>query len=78
MSEQFAIDSIVNDSCSGCYGSDEEPGRCKDCGYNKAMNALKAQIKLKEYIERLNQPEYNGVVWQKDEVVLLLKELVVK
>lgn len=43
--------------------------------YEVAASALKAQIKLKEYIERLNQPEYNGIVWKKDEVVLLLKEL---
>ena len=41
-----------------------------------ARNALKAQIKLKEYIERINQPEYKNVVWKKDEVVLLLQELV--
>lgn len=40
-----------------------------------AMNALDAQIRLKEYIERINQPEYNGVVWQKDEVVMLLRDL---
>ena len=43
-----------------------------------AIKALNAQIKLKEYIERINQPEYNGVLWQKDDVVLLLKELVAK
>ena len=43
-----------------------------------AINALKAQIKLKEYIERINQPEYQNVVWKKDEVVLLLQELVAK
>jgi len=41
-----------------------------------ARNALKAQIKLKDYIERINQPEYNDIVWKKDEVVLLLQELV--
>jgi len=28
-----------------------------------ARNALKAQIKLKDYIERINQPEYNDIVW---------------
>jgi len=39
------------------------------------LKALEAQIKLKEYIERINQPEYDGVAWKKDEVVLLLKEL---
>lgn len=43
-----------------------------------AKKALESQIKLKEYIERINQPEYNGVLWQKDDVVLLLKELVAK
>lgn len=41
-----------------------------------AIKALKAQIKLKEYIERINQPEYKDVVWKKDEVVLLLQELI--
>ena len=41
-----------------------------------AIKALEAQIKLKEYIERINQPEYKDVVWKKDEVVLLLQELV--
>ena len=41
-----------------------------------ARKALEAQIKLKEYIERINQPEYKDVVWKKDEVVLLLQELV--
>ena len=46
--------------------------------YELAIKALNAQIKLKEYIERINQPEYNGVLWQKDDVVLLLKELVAK
>ena len=43
-----------------------------------AIKALEAQVKLKEYIERINQPEYEGVVWKKDEVVLLLQELVAK
>lgn len=42
----------------------------------KALKALEAQTKLKEYIERINQPEYKDVVWKKDEVVLLLQELV--
>lgn len=41
-----------------------------------AKKALESQIKLKEYIERINQPEYKYVVWKKDEVVLLLQELV--
>ena len=45
-------------------------------GCEMAIKALEAQTKLKEYIERINQPEYDGVVWQKDEVVLLLKELI--
>lgn len=43
-----------------------------------AIKALESQIKLKEYIERINQPEYKDVVWKKDEVVLLLQELVAK
>lgn len=42
----------------------------------QAIKSLKAQTKLKEYIERINQPEYKDVVWKKDEVVLLLQELV--
>lgn len=41
-----------------------------------AIKSLKAQTKLKEYIERINQPEYNDIVWKKDEVVLLLQELI--
>lgn len=41
-----------------------------------ARKALNTRIKLKEYIERINQPEYNDIVWKKDEVVLLLQELV--
>lgn len=40
------------------------------------VDALNTRIKLKEYIERINQPEYNDIVWKKDEVVLLLQELV--
>ena len=43
-----------------------------------AIKALEAQIRLKEYIERINQPEYKNVVWKKDEVVLLLQELVAR
>lgn len=69
MNEQKAIDAIETDCCAGCDSG------CENCTYPQAISALKAQIKLKEYIERLNQPEYNGVVWKKDEVVLLLKEL---
>lgn len=57
---------------------DGRPHPFLDAAVSMAIRSLKAQIKLKEYIERLNQPEYDGVVWQKDEVVLLLKELVVK
>lgn len=57
---------------------DGRPHPFLDEAERMAINALKAQIKLKEYIERLNQPEYNGVVWQKDELVLLLQELVAK
>ena len=48
---------------------------CKANYIKLAISALKTRIKLKEYIERLNQPEYEGIVWKKDEVVLLLKEL---
>lgn len=70
MNEQKVIDAIETDCCADCDCS------CKDCAYPKAISALKAQIKLKEYIERINQPEYNDVVWKKDEVVLLLKELI--
>lgn len=49
---------------------------CIDCIQPKATSAMKAQTKLKEYIERINQPEYKDVVWKKDEVVLLLQELI--
>ena len=42
---------------------------------NMANNALAAQIRLENYIKRLNQPEYTGIVWTKDEVVMLLQEL---
>ena len=64
--EQMAINRLV---CGNTAHS------CK-AGYIKlAIKALEAQIKLKKYIERLNQPEYEGIVWKKDEVVLLLKEL---
>lgn len=69
MMEQKVIDAIETDCCADC------DLLCTNCAYPQAISALKAQIKLKEYIKRLNQPEYNGVVWQKDEVVLLLKEL---
>lgn len=55
------------------FGHDCTTG-CVDAA-KMAIKALDAQIKLKKYIERLNQPEYNGIVWKKDEVVLLLKEL---
>ncbi len=55
------------------FGHDCTTG-CVDAA-KMAIKSLDAQIKLKEYIERLNQPEYNGIVWKKDEVVLLLKEL---
>lgn len=42
---------------------------------NTAKNALAGQIRLENYIKRLNQPEYTGIVWTKDEVVMLLQEL---
>ena len=46
--------------------------------YEVAIKALEAQIKLKEYIERINQPEYKDIIWKKDEVVLLLQDLLAK
>lgn len=66
----------VCEECSlyGQVGADH----CYEDAIRVAIKALEAQNKLKEYIERINQPEYNGVVWQKDEVVLLLQELVAK
>lgn len=63
----------------GWYSSTNGCGWCTDAEHRRAkrlgVRALKAQIKLKEYIERINQPEYNEVVWKKDEVVMLLQEL---
>lgn len=41
-----------------------------------AIKSLEAQNKLKEYIKQLDQPEYQNIIWKKDEVVLLLKELI--
>lgn len=75
--------------CPECEGMTEEKaikwvvarlrsGRTHDEAWQAgdlAIKAMEAQIKLKEYIERINQPEYEGIVWKKDEVVLLLKEL---
>ena len=41
----------------------------------KAIHALEAQMKLKECIGRLDQPEYENITWSKEELVLLLKEI---
>lgn len=40
MLENDAIKEIVEDTCSGCYGSDEEPFRCKKCAYKTAIKVL--------------------------------------
>lgn len=40
MTENNAIKEIVKETCSGCYGSDAEPFRCKKCGYKTAIDAL--------------------------------------
>ena len=40
MTNESAIKQIVDEVCSGCYGSDEEPHKCKDCGFNRAIKAL--------------------------------------
>ena len=55
---------------------DVRPHPFLDAAVSMAIRSLKAQTKLKEYVERINQPEYNDIVWKKDEVVLLLQELV--
>jgi len=84
MTEKEAKEMLNNNSCYECsWGTYTGASECScpDCriadATRLAIKALDAQIKLKEYIERINQPEYDGVVWQKDEVVLLLKELLV-
>lgn len=41
MTENKAIDEIIKEVCSGCYGSDEEPHRCSTCGFKVAKDALK-------------------------------------
>ena len=43
-----------------------------------AMKALEAQARLKESIERINQPEFKNITWKRDEVVLLLHDLLAK
>lgn len=76
LKEQHSITEIVTETCDGCIGLyDTDIGKCARCGYNTAIKALLSQVKLKEYIKRLNQPEYTGIVWTKDEVVMLLQEL---
>ena len=57
---------------NGLYGTTMREARES---LNLAMESLAAQKKLREYIRRLNQPEYTGIVWTKDEVVMLLQEL---
>lgn len=47
MMENNAIKEIVKETCSGCYGSDAEPFRCKKCGYKTAIDALEKQIPKK-------------------------------
>lgn len=41
MTENEAINEIIKEVCSGCYGSDEEPHRCSTCGFKMAKDALK-------------------------------------
>ena len=41
-----------------------------------AINALKAQIKMKEWIEAYNQPEFKDITWNMEEVIDLLNEFV--
>lgn len=40
MTENKAINEIIKEVCSGCYGSDEEPHRCSTCGFKMAKDAL--------------------------------------
>jgi hypothetical protein len=40
MTENEAINEIIKEVCSGCYGSDEEPHRCSTCGFKMAKDAL--------------------------------------
>lgn len=44
MNNQTAIDAIVTETCSGCYGSDEEPHRCDTCAYKMAITVLERNI----------------------------------
>jgi len=39
--------------------------------------ALEAQIKMKEWIDAYNQPEFKDITWNTEEVIGLLKEFVV-
>lgn len=64
--EQIAINRLV---CGNTAHS------CKADYIKLAIKALETRIKVKEYIGRINQPEYQNITWKKDEVVLLLKEL---
>lgn len=41
MTENNAINKIIKEVCSGCYGSDEEPQKCSTCGFKVAKDALK-------------------------------------
>lgn len=43
----------------------------------KAIHALEAQVKLKECIANLDNPEFKHLTWTHEEVLKLLKEHVV-
>lgn len=45
--------------------------------YEVAIKALKAQVKLKECIANLDNPEFQHLSWSHEELLKLLKEHVV-
>lgn len=49
-------------------------GTVTDEASKLAIRALEAQIKMKEWIEAYNEPEFNYITWNTEEVICLLNE----
>lgn len=76
MTENKAINEIVEEVCSGCYGSDEEPHRCSTCGFKMAKDALK-EIRQYHAIEKRLADMFGGelpLAKYVDDLELALKE----
>lgn len=61
MTDNKAINEIIKEVCSGCYGSDEEPHRCSTCGFKMAKDALE-EIQQYRAIETELREKYHANV----------------